>query len=232
MEIKKQRADKRKYHFIYKTICLITSKYYIGMHSTNNLKDGYIGSGKKLWFSIKKYGKENHKIEILEFLPDRKSLSNREKEIVNDKLLEDIQCMNLKLGGDGGFTDIKHQEKCLNAAILSLKNKRKNVPGFAEREKQNYYKMSILGRLIQEKNKVGCAFNEKIRLEMVERARLPVAIEKRKNTFKEIGHQQGEKNSQFGKMWIYNLETFESICIKKDEIILEGWVKGRKILKS
>ena len=68
----------RKYHYIYKTTCIITNRFYIGMHSTDNLQDGYIGSGKRLYYSIKKYGKENHTCEILEFLPDRLSLKNRE----------------------------------------------------------------------------------------------------------------------------------------------------------
>ena len=49
----------KEYHFIYKTMNLINEKYYIGMHSTDNLNDGYIGSGKRLWHSIRKYGKEN-----------------------------------------------------------------------------------------------------------------------------------------------------------------------------
>lgn len=73
---------KKKFHFIYKTTCIITNRFYIGMHSTENLEDGYIGSGKFLWYSIKKYGKENHKCEILEFLENRDCLKQREKEIV------------------------------------------------------------------------------------------------------------------------------------------------------
>jgi hypothetical protein len=47
-------------------------KYYIGMHSTNDLNDGYVGSGKRLWFSINYHGKENHACEILEYCKDRK----------------------------------------------------------------------------------------------------------------------------------------------------------------
>jgi hypothetical protein len=47
-------------------------KYYIGMHSTNDLNDGYMGSGKRLWFSINYHGKENHACEILEYCKDRK----------------------------------------------------------------------------------------------------------------------------------------------------------------
>ena len=62
---------------------------------------GYMGSGKKLWLSINKYGKENHQTEILEHCFNRKDLALREKEIVNEELLEDIMCMNLCIGGHG-----------------------------------------------------------------------------------------------------------------------------------
>ena len=72
------------------------------MHSTDNLNDGYIGSGKRLWYSINKYGKENFKCEILEFLPDRVTLKEREKELVNEDVLKDKMCLNIKIGGEGG----------------------------------------------------------------------------------------------------------------------------------
>jgi uncharacterized cupin superfamily protein len=41
-----------------------------------------------------------------------------------------------------------------------------------------------------------------------------------------INHK-GEKNSQFGKQWIYNLELKISKRILKTEIIPVGWLKGR-----
>lgn len=62
------------YHYIYKVTCNVTGKYYIGMHSTSNLEDRYFGSSKVLKRSLDKYGKENHSIEILEWLTDRSSL--------------------------------------------------------------------------------------------------------------------------------------------------------------
>lgn len=45
-------------YIIYKTTCLVNNMKYIGWHSTNNLNDGYLGSGKYLLRAIDKYGKE------------------------------------------------------------------------------------------------------------------------------------------------------------------------------
>jgi len=53
-------------HFIYKTTH-ISGKYYIGRHSTENINDGYLGSGK--WVkSIKDKSKLSR--EILEYCDD------------------------------------------------------------------------------------------------------------------------------------------------------------------
>jgi len=38
----------KKYHYIYKTTNILNYKFYIGMHSTDDLDDGYVGSGKRL----------------------------------------------------------------------------------------------------------------------------------------------------------------------------------------
>ncbi len=63
----------------------------------------------------------------------------------------------------------------------------------------------------------------------VEAARTPEARKKQKEKLKEINHQQGESNSQYGKIWIHNLELKESKKIYKTEIIPEGWKVGRII---
>ena len=95
-------SKQKKYHYIYKTTCSITGKFYVGMHSTDNLEDGYLGSGKILGYSRHKYGDENHVKEILEYLPSRIVLKEREKEIVNEELLAQPLNINLKYGGEGG----------------------------------------------------------------------------------------------------------------------------------
>jgi group I intron endonuclease len=107
--------ERKKYFFLYKTTNLINGKYYIGIHCTNNIKDNYIGSGTVLRRSVRKYGKHNFKCEILEYLSSYSDLKEREKQIVNKDLLGDTLCMNLKVGGHGGFT----KEESTKGAIKS-----------------------------------------------------------------------------------------------------------------
>ena len=62
------------------------------------------------------------------------------------------------------------------------------------------------------------------------RKRKQETIEKVKRTFEEIGHQRGEKNSQYGTCWI--TKEGENKKIKKEELELfeqQGWKKGRVV---
>lgn len=52
---------KEKMYTIYKTTNKIDGKIYIGKHETQDLKDGYLGSGTHLKRAIKKYGEERCK---------------------------------------------------------------------------------------------------------------------------------------------------------------------------
>jgi hypothetical protein len=94
---RKTAANRRsmKFHFIYKTTNTLTGKFYVGMHSTNTLSDGYFGSGVYLRRSLRKYGKENHTMEILEIFPNRELLVAREAVVVSEELLQNPFCMNL-----------------------------------------------------------------------------------------------------------------------------------------
>lgn len=206
------------YHYIYKTTCIVTGKYYIGMHSTSNLEDGYIGSGQRLWKSIRKHGKENHSIEILEWFPDRNSLRLREREIVNTDLLNDSLCMNLALGGEGGIT-YSNKEIRSAAGLKSMQiinDRRKTDIDFklkcAAASKKNFLKAS----------EASTRFSGKVHSTET----------KRKMSESLKGKGSGQLNSQFGTCWIINYITGESIKIKKtelDQYLNNNWKKGRKL---
>lgn len=207
----------KKYHFIYKTTNLLSGKYYIGMHSTDNLEDGYLGSGKRLRYSINKYGVENHKREILEFVDSRKKLAEREREIVNLSEIEKKECLNLMIGGEGGFISEEQQKLRSSAGGRAAKEKRKNnlilFKAHSERSSKSMKKNHEEGKI-----NYNTFFGKK-------------HSEETKKMISEIkkGTGMGELNSQFGTCWI----TKEGVNkkIKKEELnnfTQQGWVKGRK----
>ncbi|CAB4174547.1 GIY-YIG_SegABCDEFG domain containing protein [uncultured Caudovirales phage] len=208
------------YHYIYKTTCSITGRYYIGMHSTSNLDDGYIGSGKRLWYSINKHGKENHSVEILEWLPDRSSLKLREKEIVNEDLLHDANCMNLKLGGEGGNTGLDGKPvggDQFKAAHLFW-NKPENIKRKGEltsaRNKEKWNDLEYRSNQLSKFNFKGRSHSNE-------------TIEKLKNS--NLDKQKGSLNSQYGTVWITN--DTENKKMYKGDLIPAGWRLGRTIKK-
>lgn len=92
-----------KYHYFYKIENLINGKFYYGIHSTNNLDDGYMGSGSRIKESVKKYGKENFSKTIVEFFKTRELASEYESEVVTEELIHDKDCYNIRCGGDYGL---------------------------------------------------------------------------------------------------------------------------------
>jgi len=83
----------KKYNFVYKTTNLINKKIYVGVHSTDNLDDGYLGSGKRLLLAIRKYGKENFKREIISFVDSREDAYKLESEIVTNLFYRKQRCL-------------------------------------------------------------------------------------------------------------------------------------------
>jgi len=209
---------KANIHYIYKTTCLVTGRYYIGMHSTANLEDGYMGSGKRLRYSLRKHGVENHVKEILEFFDTREMLVEAEKIAITPKMIQDKMCMNLKKGGDGGFVNEAHRKKFIKSASLGGKR-------FAEKLKTDNNFRIIHNEIIL-RNLVNAHKNNKIKYNNF------FGLTHTEKTKKIIGekskiNQKGNKNSQYGTCWITNGKKNKKL--KKNEIILDGWYFGRTI---
>lgn len=95
----------KRFNFIYKTTNLTNGKIYIGKHSTDNLDDGYLGSGKYLKQSIKKYGKNNFISEVIEFADSELRLKELEKYYISLYNSTDINVgYNIVIGSSGVST--------------------------------------------------------------------------------------------------------------------------------
>jgi len=169
-------------NYLYQITNIINNKIYIGVHKTDNMDDGYMGSGKIINYAIKKYGIENFKKDILGFYNTYEDALTGEEEIVTDEFLLREDVYNLRRGGTGGFDYINKNGLAANTEHAKLAN-------IASRS--------------------------------------PESRIKRNKTFKDINHQQKDKNSQYGKYWISNPKTKEIKRVDTNDIP-PGWVSGKK----
>lgn len=94
-----------KYYYTYKITLLkgsLAGHYYYGQHSTNDLNDGYAGSGHKVIKYYNKYDKiegVTYKKDIIAFYNNDDELNKAEAELIGDKYNTDPMCLNLKAGG-------------------------------------------------------------------------------------------------------------------------------------
>jgi hypothetical protein len=209
----------KKLHFIYKTTNLLTGRYYIGMHSTDDLEDGYLGSGKRLRYSIRKYGEQNHQREILEFIDTREELKFREKEIVSLDEIAKENCMNLVVGGEGGFSSEQQRE---NAKKSNERQKElsKNPKWVKKRSKKM---TESLNKQYEKGDREKVCFHDWSGKKRSEESKKKMSLSKK-------GTGVGKNNSQFGTCWITKGGVNKKI--KKDDLSQfenEGWIRGMKV---
>jgi hypothetical protein len=189
------------------------------MHSTDNLDDGYIGSGKILGYSRNKYGDENHIIERLEFVSSRDELKRREKEIVNEELLAHPLNINLKYGGEGGWDHIDGSH--LTKEIRSCGGKSA---------------MAALNKIRVADTEEGRMFRSKLSKSMsIAKTGKPSkgiihSVETKKKIAESMkAKQDGNRNSQHGTRWVNKNNT--PLKIKESQLteyLSDGYSLGRK----
>jgi hypothetical protein len=199
----------KKFNYFYRITNIINNKFYYGVHSTNNLNDGYLGSGLRIKHAIKKYGKENFVKEELAFFNTFDEALEYESKIVVEDLINDPDCYNLTLGGRGG-----HKEDYVSPFLHLWQ-----TDEFRKRKTDEFIEMI---KKIKEDGKFKCwpRFTGKHHTTKTKR------IIGDKNSIK----QSGVNNSQYGSFWITNGIESKKINFKDD--IPEGWKKGRKMNKS
>ena len=96
--------ESKKYHYFYKITNLLNNHFYYGVHNTNNIEDGYMGSGKRLHYAYKKYGIENFEKEILKYFDTAADAFKYEADYITEELVKDPNCYNIQQGGEGWNT--------------------------------------------------------------------------------------------------------------------------------
>ena len=106
------------FYVLYEIKNNINGKIYVGVHQTNNLDDGYMGSGKVIRAAIRKHGVSNFSKTILEQFDTVEEMLAKEREVVNPSFVARLDTYNLKCGGTGGFDHINGTD------IIKFKGKR------------------------------------------------------------------------------------------------------------
>jgi hypothetical protein len=215
-----------KVHYVYQIENLIDGKIYIGKHTTSHLEDGYMGRGKLLIKAIEKYGIENFKKTVLSFFETEEEAFQYEKILVTEEFVKREDTYNLTCGGSGSWyatnknEDLRKEKN--KRAALSRNRTLWNDPEWRERATK---RASDLWKKLWEEGKL--SYHDWTGLKHKAESR-----EKMSRTHKRNDHQKGEKNSNYGNIWIYNLSLKESKRIPSEELqnyLDTGWIKGRKM---
>lgn len=151
-----------KHYLLYKTTNIKTGQYYIGIHQTNNIEDGYLGSGTVIHRVIKKYGTQSFQRTILGSFETRQEMIKAERQIVTEQIVNDPKCYNLTLGGGSGWYYVNNgpnRQQIINKMKNTKNSNGDNVgtknPMFGRKHtEQVKQRISILnsGRLVGDKN--------------------------------------------------------------------------------
>jgi hypothetical protein len=206
------------FYYLYEIKNNLNGKIYVGVHKTESLDDGYMGSGRIICSAIAKNGIANFSKVILENFDTSESMYAREKEIVTDEFLMRKDTYNLRRGGTGGFDYINKTVDFINRNTKASRN------GNIEDKRSITVKKLWQDGIYSNRpiNFIGSVEGTKVWTgnHHTDETKFIIGM---KNSI----HQSGEKNSQFGTMWI--TDEVSNIKIKKDSLIPEGWRKGRKI---
>ena len=212
------------YYTIYKITNKINNKIYIGKHKTTDLNDEYMGSGKLIRSAIEKYGVDNFKKDILFIFDNEEEMNNKESELVTPEFIREDTNYNICVGGSGGFSYIN--EFVWTKEKRQEHNKKTSPffhPDFYEKHKSK----------INEGAKKGCKTRNRLVREGIIDPKTFLGKSHTQETKQKMSKSAKErlkdptKNSQYGTMWI--TDGMKNKKIKKNEIIPEGWRKGRVV---
>lgn len=237
-----------KYGYIYITTNLLDGKRYIGQHAYSIFDESYKGSGVYLSRAIKKIGKENFKVELIEWCSDQKSLDDREVYwIAKYSAVESDEFYNLAKGGDGCKKGSKLSDVAKKHISESHQGEKHNMYGKHHTE-ETKLKMSKTrkGKKFSEEHKKNLSKNhantkgenspwfgkhhtEETKKKMSEKQKGKVFSDEHKhNISKNHADVSGKNNPCYGTAWVNTGVTNKMIKVDElDYYISLGYYKGR-----
>jgi len=114
----------RKIHCVYRITNKLNGKFYIGKHSTDDVDDGYMGSGVAIRRAVAKHGKCNFSKEILS-THETEELAYEEESRVLEGCESDRLCYNMVAGGTGFPDGHEMTEDVRQKISQAMKGKKK-----------------------------------------------------------------------------------------------------------
>jgi hypothetical protein len=203
------------FYTIYKITNKIDRKIYIGKHQTKDLNDGYMGSGKLLKYAIEKHGLCNFEKDILFVFDNEEEMNAKEAKLVSEEFVNKDTNYNLCPGGKGGWGYINENNLGVSdnqkKAAAKLAPNISSLGGRASQKTLREKKIGIYSDEFKHDGFKGKTHSKESKIKIG-----------KSNSI----NQSGDRNSQFGTLWITNGN--ENKKIKKEiDIIPEGWYKGR-----
>lgn len=213
-----------KHYLIYQIRNKLNGMIYIGQHQTENVDDGYMGSGLRIRRAIEKYGIENFEKTILFECKSEAEMNAKEAEIVNEEFIARDDVYNICLGGmDGSWKSLS-----FNAKSQASKTRWKNMSEEKRKRIIEAGHKRLRGRTLSlhDRQKISNALKRIYANDPTKKGMLGKSHSIESKQKMSLSHT-GKKNNQYGKIWICNDETHESKTIPKTAPIPVGWRKGR-----
>ena len=201
------------YYLVYKIVNKTNGKYYIGKHQTPDKADLYMGSGKLIKYAIKKYGVENFVKEILRECETKQEMLDLEAALVVPNKIDPMS-YNIAKGGYEGCLLFDGSDEHLELCRLGGEAFKKKLEN---KEFLMLFSEAVKAAQKRYKEKHGKSYWENRKHKPSSKDAIGLANSK----------MIGEKNSQYGTVWVYNPLTNENLRIKKTDVVPEGYVKGR-----
>ena len=102
--------EQKRFYYVYQITNLVNGKVYVGMHATDDMEDGYMGSGDLIQLAIKKYGVASFRKDILFEGYSLLDIVDKEAELVTQEFIERDDTYNLCVGGRTGVRLVYEKE--------------------------------------------------------------------------------------------------------------------------